>query len=634
VERHGHLVEKDQLMKLVWPDSYVEETNLTHHISILRSTLAAGNTAGPFIETLPKRGYRFIAPTLLELEDSPQHGGVGNSSGSFQDRGTVNAAAPESSAQPVSQDPAANGIPRSSRRLLVPLIAACVSLIAVTVSVVLLIRPPTQFGSLVLQRLTYDTGLTADPVISRDGNMVAYASDRTGEDNVDIWVQQLAGGRPIRLTNHPTVDAQPDISPDGSRIVFRSERAGGGIYVIPALGGEERLVAIGGQLPRFSPDGLWIACSIGDSAGLAKVYIVPSTGGAPREVKTQVPWSKGPIWSPDGTRLMFLGSMDPLGFGGYDWWVAPAEGGQAIKTGAFAAFERSGRMATFDASRGLGQDALYSVVAYPRIWSGDRVIFSALLGDSANLWQVAIHPKTWWIKDAPLRLTAGSGQEFSPSLASNGRLVFATVKQHANLWTLPLDANGGYVTGDPAVLSSTDANSFRPSLSADGRSLVFVSDQSGNREIWLRDMETGKETALTNTPWPETHPYITADGSKVFYQSLEEPKAVIYMLSLAKRVPENLCDDCGLPLTGSPDGTRLFFHHRDGIVGRWRSIDLTTGERTDVIRHEKRNLHMLRLSPDGKWLAYRAQKLAEDPWFQARSYSVLELPTGQGLLIK
>jgi DNA-binding winged helix-turn-helix (wHTH) protein len=61
VERHGHVVEKDQLMKLVWPDSCVEETNLTHHISILRSTLAGGSNAGPIIETLPKRGYRFIA---------------------------------------------------------------------------------------------------------------------------------------------------------------------------------------------------------------------------------------------------------------------------------------------------------------------------------------------------------------------------------------------------------------------------------------------------------------------------------------------------------------------------------------------------------------------------------------------
>src|SRR6185295_7893694 len=62
VERHGHLVEKSQLIKLVWPDSFVEETNLSHHVSILRSTLGEKNKAELFIETVPRRGYRFVAP--------------------------------------------------------------------------------------------------------------------------------------------------------------------------------------------------------------------------------------------------------------------------------------------------------------------------------------------------------------------------------------------------------------------------------------------------------------------------------------------------------------------------------------------------------------------------------------------
>src|ERR1700752_4361551 len=60
VERHGHLVEKDELMKLVWGDSFVEETNLPHHISVLRSTLGQDKNAERFIETVPRRGYRFI----------------------------------------------------------------------------------------------------------------------------------------------------------------------------------------------------------------------------------------------------------------------------------------------------------------------------------------------------------------------------------------------------------------------------------------------------------------------------------------------------------------------------------------------------------------------------------------------
>lgn len=59
LERHGRLVEKDELMKAVWPDSVVEEVNLATNISILRKTLGANGR--PFIERVPKRGYRFVA---------------------------------------------------------------------------------------------------------------------------------------------------------------------------------------------------------------------------------------------------------------------------------------------------------------------------------------------------------------------------------------------------------------------------------------------------------------------------------------------------------------------------------------------------------------------------------------------
>src|SRR5262245_63444816 len=59
VERHGRLLEKDELMKLVWPDAIVEEANLANNISILRKTLSENGER--FIETAPKRGYRFVA---------------------------------------------------------------------------------------------------------------------------------------------------------------------------------------------------------------------------------------------------------------------------------------------------------------------------------------------------------------------------------------------------------------------------------------------------------------------------------------------------------------------------------------------------------------------------------------------
>lgn len=61
VERSGRLVEKDELMQLIWPDSFVEEANLTNNIWTLRKALGEVSSGQPFIETVPKRGYRFKA---------------------------------------------------------------------------------------------------------------------------------------------------------------------------------------------------------------------------------------------------------------------------------------------------------------------------------------------------------------------------------------------------------------------------------------------------------------------------------------------------------------------------------------------------------------------------------------------
>src|SRR5262249_14094970 len=68
LERHGRLVEKDELMKAVWPDTIVEEVNLANNISILRKTLSENGER--FIETAPKRGYRFVASVREIVEES------------------------------------------------------------------------------------------------------------------------------------------------------------------------------------------------------------------------------------------------------------------------------------------------------------------------------------------------------------------------------------------------------------------------------------------------------------------------------------------------------------------------------------------------------------------------------------
>src|SRR5262249_20816980 len=155
----------------------------------------------------------------------------------------------------------------------------------------------------VLTRLTFDSALNIDPALSPDGKLLAYASDRSG--NLDIWLQHIGGGEPLRLTTDQADERQPSFSPDGSRIVFRSEIGEGGIYVMPVLGGKPRLIATKGRNPCFSPDGTLIAYWDNGARGLdrlilpgrtVKMYIVPSNGGAFTQVRPEFDVARFPLW--------------------------------------------------------------------------------------------------------------------------------------------------------------------------------------------------------------------------------------------------------------------------------------------------------------------------------------------------
>ena len=440
-----------------------------------------------------------------------------------------------------------------------------------------------------LTQLTWDTGLTFAPTLSADGRLLAYASDRAGEANLDIWVQQVPNGNPIRVTNHEADDNEPHFAPDGKTIVFRSEREGGGIYVIPALGGEERFLAPAGRRPRYSPDGKQVVFWTGESPYLysvAKTFLVPANGGPANIFLPDVDASY-PIWSPDSSRILFYRNHEGID----DWWIASVEGGDVKRTGAFDVFRRHGMYDTIIAEAWLEEE--------------DRILFMRRLGDSKNIWQIRISPQDLRVTASPERLTRGSGIEGWPTAAAN-IVVFTSITENADIWSYPLDPDKFQVAGEPRRLTDNGARDFFPTISMDGSKLAFVSTRSGNQDIWFKDLESGKEAPLTVTPFREGGPKISPDGTLVAYRADGKDRdRAVHSIPIQKGISENVCKGCYHAWAWSSDGTELFIGRRR-FPRSIRLVDVQTHERTRVVelREPGRGLGSVALSRDDRWVVF------------------------------
>ncbi len=446
-----------------------------------------------------------------------------------------------------------------------------------------------------LTQLTFDSGLTTDPALSPDGKLVAFASDRTGAGNLDIWRQQVATGEAIRLTTDPADESEPAFSPDGSRIAFRSERQGGGIYVVSSFGGgEPRLLAREGRRPRFSPDGARIAYWVG-AWFLGKVFVAPSTGGAPTLVQPEFSSAMYPVWSSDGKHLLFLGarSVEDMSKQSFDWWTAPGHGGPAAATEAYGILRHHGLASeTFD-------------LVAPADWVGDHVLFSTRQGNSTNLWRLSVSPESRRAAGAPLRLTSGTSIETNPSAAAGGGLVFASLTTNLNLWNLPVDADRGKVTGEIERLTHAafDAGS---SLSADGSKLVFLSTRSGNPDVWMKDLVSGRESAITTTPVNEEQPELTPDGTRISYMirgSRAQEGWPLYVVDAGAGIPEKVCEECFRNWDWSPDGRKILFLFQVAPM-TLGLLDVDTRQKRELLRHPTYQIARARFSPDGGWISF------------------------------
>jgi Tol biopolymer transport system component/DNA-binding winged helix-turn-helix (wHTH) protein len=573
VEGRGRVLERDELIRELWPDTVVEEANLTFQVSTVRKAL--GEEGSKWIDTLPKHGYRFAAP--------------------------VREVRPEADAAADAAAPS-----RSRSRLWGSLVGTVVA-VAVALAAFASLRraapidPPAP-RSLIATPLTTYPGWEGYPSLSPDGSQLAFAWDGPAQDNSDIYVKLVGPGEPHRVTSDPSADFSPAWSPDGRQIAFLRNLASGivnrcGIYLIPALGGAERRLAEidvttfrsgSASLLAWTPDGRWLAAAGRfDTEGPSEIWLLSLETGERRRL-TVVDGIQigdfGLAFSPDGRFLAVLRfATRSVG----DVHLLPLDAG----------YRAAGSLIR------LTHENL-AVGGLCWIPPGNRIVYSAggALG-YRTLRMIEIDPAHPERRVAPVLFPVG---EQAAMVASAGdRLVYAREQRDTNIWRLPVPASAGGRA--PMLLVASTLDDHNPDFSADGTRITFTSTRSGTEEIWVANADGSEATQMTSIGGPNTSNSRWArDGRTILFNSRRSGSSDLYLLDVASRAVQRLTDDPTdeFEPRWSRDGTWIYFvSTRSGRPEVWK-IPSGGGAAAQVTRQGG---HAAFESPDGRWLYYAKQ---------------------------
>jgi Tol biopolymer transport system component len=210
----------------------------------------------------------------------------------------------------------------------------------------------------------------------------------------------------------------------------------------------------------------------------------------------------------------------------------------------------------------------------PWVWTDERAVFTASVvgGDGTNLWDVGLRSASLELREPVRRLTMGTAIESHPSADTNGRLVFAARETTVDLWELPLDASGVRTSGAARRITRGLSSFGMPTVSDDGRQLSFVSERTDRREIFLKDLESGRETLLLETGRGLWYSIVSRDGQQVLYTALAAgdgpPRRVLFSARVSGGAPVRICEGCGEPTDWSRSGRILLQRdiHSIGLV--------------------------------------------------------------------
>jgi Tol biopolymer transport system component/DNA-binding winged helix-turn-helix (wHTH) protein len=512
LERPGELVLREELRKRLWPkETFVDyEQALNAAVNRLREALRDSAERPTYVETVPRRGYRFI-------------GRVDSQPGSASTSTEISPPAEPPSSTNISQ-PVQPAAPRRSAArylwLIIPplLVAGAFALRTSNVA-----SPAPQ-----LTPLTSLPAQESAPAFSPDGNQFAFAwSGERGESTgLDLYVKAVNGERTLRLTEQPAQWIASAWSRDGKQIAFaRSATEHGGVFVISPLGGPERRVAAASILPSYLTQLSWSADD---------KYLLYSGIG------------------PNGSQAVFRLSFESLRSEPAFSQLACWDSGSAVysPTGDEIAFVCTTSIAVYGIylARGIDNEPrrLIEVHGYPRglSWSADGkyVVFANDAGDGGGLWRVD--------QSGTLERIPFGEEAASPAIdMKNERIAYVRTHEHMDIWRADLHSDS--IDKTPERFIASTRTQMLPQYSPDGTRIAFQSNRSGSTEIWIADADGKNALRITSFNGPLTGaPTWCSDRKHLAFDSRASGASAIYVVDIEERMPkriESSVDNLALP---------------------------------------------------------------------------------------
>lgn len=594
IENRGRLVEKRELLDAVWKETFVTENALTREIAQLRKALGENARAAKYIETVPTKGYRFVAD--VEVKNGRQtaggNGRAGEPWGSTVERSTTTPAAAEGRVE-------GRGLRPRPRTLYIFVVA--LALLAGGVAAWRYLGRPASATRYVRRtvQLTTSLGLDIYPSLSPDGNALAYSSNHEG--NFEIFVKPLApGGHEIQITSDGQQNFEPAWSPDGQFIAYYS-RNRRGIWVVPALGGTPRRLTEFGSKPAWSRDGSTIAFQseslrdlnngvVSGALSPSTIWSVPSRGGQPRQI-TRVGDPPGghsaPAWSPDGRRIVFFGFDTTLAA----IWSVAAEGGDLKQLTT-------------------NQQNFFDPVYAP---DGQNIYCGGYVSNTTfGLWRIPVSPRTGERAGDPVEVQATGTQPIKNiSISADGKkIAYSAQSLTSDIWSVALSPQSGEPAGEAApLLQDRSQRKTNPAFSPDGKRVAFGVWRAGAEgNVSLIDADGGNLTQLTTSGGSTALPaWLSKD--EVTYVSYRQDEGALYELNLKTGVEQKLLQlspDMDFARL-SPDGRRLAYNSRKGgTINVWE-VTLAEG-RPRQLTFDEELVGWPAWSPDSRWLAVEVKR--------------------------